>query len=531
MKTKFKKGLKSRLIGTVALVSLLFIGIEIIVGEHYFEKIFRYGKVKKLQDMEFIKSGNLDKDKLLEYQKSNKAFVIVEKSGEILNTEYLEWIEVEEKIFILNAFYDNLFTYSEKFNLKEGDIVEVEGRNIFGKYYLPIQIKSGDETYIDYKLSKLGGETVLVHGQVKEFIQSKLDSDQTDDFLETMLKTEIINQNSFIREKDGDESQLIIKNIDGLNILSFYSYETISDIFPLIKPYFYIKLIFIFLMMAILAKRIERTIINPILKLIHITDEIGNLNFRKKIKYSEGNEIGELYDKIRDLSEKLERVITMYRDENRHNLYTLEKLDERMRYFMHEIKTPLSTIIGFSEILCDKYGDEFIEIIHNEGIRLNKLSESILKEEEKGIDFRGERENFDIVKSINLAIKVFEKDIKDKKIKLEIPKSQNIFGDRGRIEQVIFNLLKNSIEHSLQKIWIRVQNLDGKIIFIVGNDGNRIQDGIKEKIWNKFFSGTEKKGRGMGLYIVSEIIKQHQGEYGFKNSPLGVEFYFSLKDR
>lgn len=60
------------------------------------------------------------------------------------------------------------------------------------------------------------------------------------------------------------------------------------------------------------------------------------------------------------------------------------------------------------------------------------------------------------------------------------------------------------------------------------NDGPHIDKRYLNKIWNKFFS-SNNVGRGLGLYISSEILNAHGFKYGVENLPFGVRFFIILK--
>ena len=117
--------------------------------------------------------------------------------------------------------------------------------------------------------------------------------------------------------------------IEDYRVIIFYSYEDMKDIFPTIKSYFYFKGI-------IMAKN------------------IGKLNFEKKGYRKSKDEIEELYKEIYRMSDNLEGIINLYKKELEENKNIKKNIEEKVRYFTHEIKTPLSAVIGFSELLYER---------------------------------------------------------------------------------------------------------------------------------------------------------------------------------
>ena len=137
------------------------------------------------------------------------------------------------------------------------------------------------------------------------------------------------------------------------------------------------------------------------------------------LSYHKNDEIGELYFKVDEMADRLENVIKLYRDEAEKNIIKKEELEEKIMSFMHEIKTPLSLIMGFGELIQDKYkDDEEIEIILSEAKRLLRLSEETLLISR---DDNNEKNNliierFDIIPVIKLGLYIYQKELSDKKI-------------------------------------------------------------------------------------------------------------------
>ena len=105
--------------------------------------------------------------------------------------------------------------------------------------------------------------------------------------------------------------------------------------------------------------------------------------------------------------------------------------------------------------------------------------------------------------------------------------------DRNKIEQVMYNFISNAIRHSKSKVKVCIQKIDNKVIFFVENDGVKISDDIKDRVWMKFFkddfgNDSESYRMGLGLYISKSILELHKSKYGTKNSKNGVVFYFTL---
>ena len=199
--------------------------------------------------------------------------------------------------------------------------------------------------------------------------------------------------------------------------------------------------------------------------------------------------------------------------------------------FMHAITTPLSLIMGFTELMQDKYkDDEDFNIIISEAKRLLRLSEeTLLLENNSPVKENIILARFDIIPVIKLGLYIYQKELSDKKIIFNENREIFVIGDREKIEQVIFNLLKNGYNYAKNKIIITVNKIpDNKVTISIENDGEPIPEADLHKIWNKFYTTSNNYQRGLGLYIISNILKAHKSKYGVINRENSVKFYFTL---
>lgn len=105
--------------------------------------------------------------------------------------------------------------------------------------------------------------------------------------------------------------------------------------------------------------------------------------------------------------------------------------------------------------------------------------------------------------------------------------------DSLQLEMVLHNYMQNACKHTKPGRQIRlVLRSDGNTCYIgVFNEGSGIAEGEMEEIWKRYYRGSneaEGKGSGLGLYIVRDIVKRHQGSCGALNCDSGVEFYCIL---
>jgi two-component system, OmpR family, sensor histidine kinase VicK len=236
--------------------------------------------------------------------------------------------------------------------------------------------------------------------------------------------------------------------------------------------------------------------------------------------------------------------------------------DEFINVAAHELRTPIQPILGLSELVRSKLKVEdgelirFLDIITRNAKRLQQLTEDILdvtKIESQSLKLN--KEKFDINKKILNVIKDVEKQISDpNKLKILFTEPrETIFvdADKGRIYQVIANLLNNAIKFTKEgTILVSVRMTQKKggnkeekeegrdygsssssrhVIVSVKDSGAGIDPEILPRLCTKFATKSDK-GTGLGLYISKSIIEAHGGKIWAENNTdgKGATFTFSL---
>jgi signal transduction histidine kinase len=199
----------------------------------------------------------------------------------------------------------------------------------------------------------------------------------------------------------------------------------------------------------------------------------------------------------------------------------------------HEMKTPTQAIIGYSELLQsdpDK-SDEFIQAISRNAVKLQRLTSDLLDVARiESHALRLNKENFNIRDIIVHCINdLTVNNSKDVKLSYE-PKDIVVEADKGRISQVIANLLGNALkftEHG--KICITTERNDNHMVVSVRDTGTGIGQDLFPRLFSKFVSKSSS-GTGLGLFISKSIVEDHGGRVWAKNNTdgKGATFSFSL---
>jgi len=232
-----------------------------------------------------------------------------------------------------------------------------------------------------------------------------------------------------------------------------------------------------------------------------------------------------------------------------HDITELSKLDEMRVDFVsnvsHELKTPLASIKGFTELLLDgalddeKKARHFISSVNSEADRLARLVKSLLELSrlDSGM-IKMEYDFFDLsilAKDIisRLSIKSNEKNIK---IEQEIQENISIYSNSDRVQQVIINLLDNAIRYSASdsSIKVKIFSKENFAEIHIIDEGPGISAEDKIRVFERFYRIDKARSRGqggsgLGLAIVKQIVETLGGRvWIYDNEPKGVCFAFTL---
>lgn len=227
----------------------------------------------------------------------------------------------------------------------------------------------------------------------------------------------------------------------------------------------------------------------------------------------------------------------------------LSQTEEYQRKFIsnisHDFRSPLTSIKGFATAMMDgtippELYHKYLNTICFEADRLTKLTSGLI--ELGKFDSKAallDRKDFDINQVIKQTAGSFEGSCREKFIKLSLifeNEAELVRADKGKIEQVLYNLLDNAIKfsHHNSEIKISTRQKGNKIFISVKDYGIGIPKGDLKKVWERFYKkdssrGKDKKGSGLGLAIVKEIIQSHGEEINVVSTEgAGTEFVFTV---
>ena len=219
------------------------------------------------------------------------------------------------------------------------------------------------------------------------------------------------------------------------------------------------------------------------------------------------------------------------------------KKDEFISIASHELKTPMTSVKGYLQLLERSIDKNDLEItkkrlhkVQNQVEKLHILISDLLdisKIESGKLKFNKKKFVFDdMVEHVLEAMQHSSPQIKF--IKKSLFEGE-VLADELRIEQVIVNFISNAVKYApeAEEIHIYSEIRNKELYFSVKDFGIGMSEEHQKKIFDKFYRVEETserfQGFGIGLYICHEIIKRHGGNIGVKSNPgAGSEFFFTL---
>ena len=296
----------------------------------------------------------------------------------------------------------------------------------------------------------------------------------------------------------------------------------------------YATVIIIYLLSFIVLLAFQFLVYRPLRRITEAATQYASGNLEYEIPVTTQDEMGYLSASLNYMSAQL-------RD-----------MEDYQKKFVanvsHDFRSPLTSIKGYVEAMADgtippEMQQKYLNIILFETERLTDLTQDLLTLNEFDTkDILLDKEVFDIHEVIKNTAATFEGICTKRKISIELilaARHLNVYADRKKIQQVLYNLIDNAIKFSDSDSSITVETTDrgDKVYISVKDYGIGIPRDSLNKIWERFYKtdasrGKDKKGTGLGLSIVKEAIQAHGENINvISTEGVGTEFIFSLSKK
>ena len=322
----------------------------------------------------------------------------------------------------------------------------------------------------------------------------------------------------------------IAKNLANYYLFINTPLEPMESVLDFIySQYLYIGMIIIgisFICSFVLANKLS----SPIVKMRKEAAKLANKNYDVSFPSKSFTEINELSNTLEDAALKLSRIEELRKD--------------LIANMSHDIKTPLTMIQAYAEMIKDISGDdpikrdEHIDVILKEIHYLNTLvsdMQELSKMQAGYIELN--KSNFELDQTIEEMVDLLQHLLNDKQLILEkelLPIT--VYADEIKISQVIYNFLINAIKHSPPNTLIKIRMIDHEdyVRVEIIDHGSGIDEEELPYIWDRYYKidkGFHRtlESSGLGLAIVRAILEAHHAKYGVESKKnRGSIFYFEL---
>ena len=271
--------------------------------------------------------------------------------------------------------------------------------------------------------------------------------------------------------------------------------------------------------------------IKPITDMVQATRAYAAGDFDVRIpELDRSDEIGELAQSFNAMADSLAETERQRRD--------------FIANVSHELKTPMTTIAGYTDGILDgtippERERHYLQIISDESRRLSRLVRRMLDISQIQSKEMKKEEDFDICEVMRIALLSMEQKINDRGLDVEtnIPDDPTMVqGDRDLITQVIYNLLENAAKFATPHtaLYLGLATNDEKAIISVRNHGATIAPEEIPLLFERFHKSDksrseDKDGYGLGLYVVKTILSQHKEKITVTSENGVTSFSFTVQ--
>lgn len=314
--------------------------------------------------------------------------------------------------------------------------------------------------------------------------------------------------------KIGDDIDYLIAVPDGS--WNRYTFEVDQQ---MIRNFLYIMLILTLIIFLFMGFIFSQRIASPVLEIIDGVKDLSNGNYKQK--YREKGLYRSIFTSLNQLTGRL-KTSEIERKK------TKEQRETWISNITHDLKTPLSTIKGYSEILSDSEYElsldeirKYSDTIHAKSMYMEEMIEDLRLNERlmhNGIQLDKESKNLtNFIREIVIDILNHPK-YTDRRVEFHSDNENLIYHfEKDLMKRALENLIYNAFIHndSDTKIEINITEVNDQILIHITDNGRGMSREELDNLFNRYYRGTntdDHKGSGLGMSIAKEVIEAHSGE-------------------
>lgn len=569
------RSMSTQLIITIVLIFASFFVLQMFLNSQFFQAYYteeefndvHSGLITYIEDMN--KDGADLYDEMYDFTSTTNAYsIVVGRDFRLISSVYSEYtitmhdtINDTDHIFLIP---DNTHEYTV------GEVVNIDAYEYTANLYSPISISITDVFEYDNGIScNTSDDCISVSGPITEVhkpanLNSLYENNSLIRYELNKLSTNTIylddieyEEGHWYKSSQSNQDYLVfIHDLGTFNfIITIIPIENTANIISIVNSYNNYVYLTAIAIILIWSFRLTSIISKPVQNIEGVAREIADLNFNVEAHEYNNRENQSLSNSINLIARNLKETLDTlsFKNDELMELYdeqvkqvTLKK--QLVSSISHELKTPLMimqvTIQGILDGIIDKNDQErellnVIEEINKSSMMIGDMLQ-IYRLENANTNL--ELSEFNLSEIVMFFVHDFETIFTkhDLQLDLNLDKSLHIEADMKLIKRVISNFITNAIRYTPdgERIYIEVSGYDDFVYFELTNYGTNIEDEDLENIWIPFFRGQattnqklQTKGSGIGLYLVSEVLKAHKAEFGINNINNGVQAFFKLNKK
>ena len=444
------------------------------------------------------------------------------------------------QIFLLNPFYEYIKTAETKRSAASlekkletsswDEIIEIAGEL---SYKSSIYIRISDE-FGKNGISEVRSYSVFHSYYISNYNSAQLAEiyDEVKSLDDFYIVKKSLPPGASLESRTGESPKCLIlattvRSDDSTNFLLLLETELtpLDATVDTLKSQLFCLIIVLLILGIILALLLARTLSRPIISINNSAKMLAKGNYDIVFPETGSKELLELAQTLNYAARELSKVESLRR--------------ELIANISHDLRTPLTMIRGYSEIMRDLPGEntpENVQIIIDETSRLSELVNDMLdlSKLESGTE-KLSPDNFNLTQNIRDIIKRYDK-MADLHFNFIYDEDLYVYADALKISQVIYNLINNAINYIGEDKTITLAQTirSGRVRIEITDTGDGIEQDKLKDIWERYYKiDKEHKrtqvGTGLGLSIVKNILDMHAGSYGVESSVgKGSTFWFEL---